>query len=445
MIPTISDLRAWTASRFVRAGAIFIIVCALIIVVLAFKNPILVAARPGVEVEARFAQNYGITSNESKVKIGGVEVGVVKSVEPTQDGGATMTLKLDNEAEELLGSTPWAAIEPLTILGGEYAVNLTPGGEGSYDGTPIPLSRTSTPVELDRILEALPADTRTSLQGTVAGLDTALKNGGREGIRDLTEQGAKVLPPSGRVLTAARGTQPSADLPVLVDSVAVASAEMAGREKEMTSIVNDLDTVSGVLARERSPLATTIERMPATLAATDKGLADLDRTLAKIDTTAKVVTPVGKQATVLLDELSPALSQVDPLLDDLDPLLDDARPATKRLGPVVDETTTVLQTLDGPVLDRVRGPVLDKLGNTWRGSGDYKHSGGGLQADNKMYEEVGYMIANVDRASSPHDAQGAILNFQASFGSATAGPLKLDEFLGALAGQSAAQTGGATP
>ena len=435
MIPTTRDIKAWTSSGTFRAGAIFLVACAVVVVTLAFKNPILISARSGDEVEVMFAQNYGIKGGKSKVKIGGVEVGVVKAVEPTADGGAQATLKIDDEARDLLGSKPAAAIEPLTLLGGEYAVNLEPGGGGQYDGQPIPAARTSTPVELDRILEALPRDTRTALRGTVDRLDKALRKGGKDGLREVIDTGADVLPPAGRVLTSARGTDPEQDLSVLVDSVASASAVLAEQEDAMTGIVTDLDTTSSVLARESGPLAETLHTLPTTLARTDQGLADLHHTLQKLDTTAEVLKPVARNARVLVDRLSPALGQINPLLDDLDPLLDDAYPATAALPPVVDDVDHLLTTVDGPVLDRVRGPILDKLGHTWRGSGTYKYSGGGLQADNKMYEEVAYMITNVARASAPHDAQGAILNFQASFGLATVGPIALDDFLAALAGQ----------
>jgi phospholipid/cholesterol/gamma-HCH transport system substrate-binding protein len=393
-------------------GAALVIVLVAVVTLLFFKTPLLLLARGGETITAEFNQTYNLKPGSTKVKLGGVQVGLVESVTDRPGGRSTVDLKVDRSALKLLGAEPSARIEPLTVLGGAFSVNLEPGPVGSYDGADIPASRTSTPVELDRVLEALPADTRTSLRGTIGNVEETLADGGSSALQDFAAEAPKTLDPGARVLTAARGTVPESDLPVLVRDLGAIGSVLSERTGNLESILDDVDTTTATLASRRSTLSTSIKDLPTALKRTRTGLRDLHGTLNLIDDTADDVRPGLAKLDDLFDELNPALDELDPLLDDAGPLLDDAVPTTRHLPPILTQADSDLSDLKGPVLDRVRGPILDTLGSTWRGSGPYKNSGGGLQADNKMYEELGYMAANIDRGSAVHDPQGAMLNFQ---------------------------------
>jgi len=395
-----------------RRGAAFVVVLATIVTVLFFKTPVLLLARGGETITAEFDQTYNLKPGSTKVKLGGVQVGVVESVADRPGGRSAVELKVDQSAVTLLGAEPRARIEPLTILGGAFSVNLEPGPIGTYDGADIPASRTSTPVELDRVLEALPTDTRAALRGTIGNLEGTLADGGSSALQDFAAEAPKTLDPGARVLTAARGTVPESDLPVLVRNLGAIGTVLSARTDDLASILDDVDTTTASLASRRSRLSDSIDELPTALKRTRTGLKDLHGTLGVIDDTADDVRPGLARLDDLFDELNPALDELDPLLDDAVPLLDDAVPTTRRLPSILRQTHSDLADLKGPVLARVRGPILDTLGSTWRGTGPYKNSGGGLQADNKMYEELGYMAANIDRGSSVHDPQGAMLNFQ---------------------------------
>src|SRR3546814_5956649 len=128
------------------------------------SSDLMVSARGGETIHAEFAQSYGLVDGVTKVKLAGLVVGVVTGVEHTDKGTAMVAMKVDREALDSVGSTPTARIVPLTILGGQYSVELHRGGNGTYDGDTIGLARTEMPVEIDRVLEALPSDTRKSTQ-----------------------------------------------------------------------------------------------------------------------------------------------------------------------------------------------------------------------------------------------------------------------------------------
>lgn len=415
-----------------RTGAVCVAVFALALLGLALKNQIKVALSSGDTVTAVFAENYGLTPGLSKVKVAGLQVGLVTGVEPAEDGTAVVEMKVDEEALATLGSTPSARVVPLTILGGQYSVELHRGGNGAYDGAAIPRERTSTPVELDRILEALPADTRRSTRGVVSGARRTLAEGGRDGVHDVVRTAPEVLPPAGVLLRSLQGENPGNDLPSIVTDLQAFGETLNHRDERLDEILRDLGTTTTVLAAHDRDLDATLEQLPATLAATDRGMARLDGTLDQLGETTTRLRPAIREAGPLLDVLGPTLREARPVVVQLPPLLRDARVAVEQLVPTSVLATRVVDDLRGPVIQRVEGPILDKLGSTWRGTGEYSRSGGGIQADNKFYEEIGYMIANLDRASMTQDAQGSLLNFQAGVGTSTVVPLALDEALAQL-------------
>lgn len=420
-------------SRRARAGAVFIAVIALVLVGLAFKNQIKLAVRGGETVTVEFNGNYGLRAGLSKVKVAGLQVGIVSDIE--YDGGkAIVKMKVDDDAIDALGSEPSARVSPLTLLGGQYSVELVPGGDGEYDGSVITADRTSTPVELDKVLSALPTDTRAATQGMVGKLSDTLKVGGRDGLEDVLEAGPKVLPPAGTVLEAAQGNRPGHDLRDVVTGLQSVADTLADRRAQLTPIVEDLATTSSVLARHSDDLAATVEELPEALDAADQGLGRLDGTLSLLDASTDQLLPTVRRLEPLLDTLGPTLRDARPVVADLPPLLRDARATVARLVPVVDNAQFVVDDIRGPVIERIDGPILDKLGRTWHGKADgpYKHSGGGVQADNKFYEEIAYMITNLDRSSMTQDAQGSLLNFQAGVGTSTLQPIGLDEALANL-------------
>lgn len=400
-------------------GAVFLAVTAVALGLLAAKPTLQTMLRPGSTIEAEFATNYHskLHANETDVKVAGIEVGVVRDVARTERGTVLLSLKVSDDALAVLGSEPTARVTPKTVLGGEYSIELRTGGKpGAFTAESIPLERTSTPVELDRLLEALPAPTRKSLRRVVANFDSTLDRGGSDALRELVAESPDTLRPAADVLRAARGTRPEQDLTELVTNLKATAQALRGRDEQLAEIVGSLSDATDALGDEAGPLADTLAALPSVLDTTRAGMADLRGSLDKATSTAREFRPAARELDPLLKELNPVLAQARPLLRDLTPLLADARPAVDDLVPVAERGTEVLEDLRGPVLDRVNGPILHKINNTWRGSGPYSDSGGGMQGDHKLYEELAYMIVNLDRSSKTQDAQGSLLGFQAGIG-----------------------------
>src|SRR3546814_8690851 len=127
--------------------------------------------------------------------------------------------------------------------------------------------------------------------------------------------------------------------------------------------------------------------MPGTLDSVEVGMAQLDGTLELLDDSTSKLRPTVKELEPLLDELRPTLREARPVLAKLPPITKDAREVPKQLVPAVPVATDIVDNIRDPVIDRVDGPILKKLGQTWHGKDEYKHSGGGDQAENLFYED----------------------------------------------------------
>lgn len=404
-------------------GLIALAVTALVAVVLYFKPTVATYLASGGSLQAEFKENYlgKLFPGETSVKLSGIESGTVSDVEYTDRGTTLVTMNVDDGILEKIRSKPTAAITPRTLLGGLYSIELRPGGpEGDFpDGDLIPLKRTSLPSGLDRITEALPRPTRQAVQDVVKNADAALAAGSKEELGKLLDTAPDTLAPAGKVLRAARGTRPGVDLPQLVTNLESASQAINRREGQLDSVLDNLDRTTGVLAAQSRPLADTISDLPATLRETRGGVTKLGGSLDRLTTTAESFRPAAQELDPLLAELDPVLTEARPLVEQLRPLLADARPAVDQLVPVSEKATSVVDDLRGPVLQRVKGPVLDTVMNTYRGTGPFEGSGDGFQADHKFYEELGYLVTNLDRGSKTQDPQGSLLSFQVGVGPLT--------------------------
>ncbi|MBZ5735309.1 MlaD family protein [Nocardioides sp. TRM66260-LWL] len=421
-------------TRRARRGLALLVVIAVVITGLAFKSQIKARLSGREVIRAEFAQNYNLQPYISKVKMAGLQVGVVTGVDRTDAGTALVTMRIDDSARDRLGDHPSARVAPLTILGGQYGVELTPGGSGPFAEGVIPVDDTATPVELDQILDALPADTRTATRGLVRNTNRVLEQGGSQGLRRLSGIAPGVLPDAGSLLRGLQGTRPTQDLASLVTYLQSTAEVLDQRRTRVGAMIDDLDRTSAALSSSSDDLAATIAQMPSTLDATDRGVTKLDRTLQRLGRTTRAITPAVERLGPLVEVLQPTLREARPTVAQLPPIVARAQRIIAQLVPTASDATAVVDAVRGPVIKRVDGPILDYLAHTWRGkkNGPYPNSGGGIQADNKMYEEIAYMIVNLDRASMTQDAQGSLLNFQAGVGLSTIQPLALDEALAKL-------------
>ncbi|HJX33057.1 MAG TPA: MlaD family protein, partial [Solirubrobacterales bacterium] len=128
----------------------------------------------GYELKATFSNSANIALN-SPVRIAGVEVGRVTST--SRDGDNTDVTFTVEGAGRPIHSDAFAEIRPRIFLEGNFFIELDPGSpsapEMPSDAT-IPVSHTSTAVQLDEVLTALQSPVRADLSRLLESYGEAL-------------------------------------------------------------------------------------------------------------------------------------------------------------------------------------------------------------------------------------------------------------------------------
>src|SRR3954466_11300712 len=103
----------------------------------------------------------------SAVRIAGVEVGKVKSVETlSRDGKARMEIEVQKKGLPLHKDAQ-IKLRPRIFLEGNMFVDIQPGSPESPElksGETVPANHTSAPVQFEEVLRTLQSDTRHDLQ-----------------------------------------------------------------------------------------------------------------------------------------------------------------------------------------------------------------------------------------------------------------------------------------
>jgi ABC-type transporter Mla subunit MlaD len=284
----------------------------------------------GYELEATFANGVNISKN-SPVRIAGVEVG--KVISAGRDGDATEVTFTVDESGRPIHEDAFAQIRPRIFLEGNFFIELDPGSPSAPEmdsGATIPVTHTSTAVQLDEILTALQSPVRADLARTLEGLGTALnepptaeedarqlpevrgKTGG-EAINGIFKYGGDAGRYSAQVTDAFLGTSPH-DLSRLIAGTSRTFGAFAQSEADLQGLIENFETFTGALAAQSSNLETTIQRFAPTLDTAETSLVNLNRTLPPLRAYALELEPAVAELPDLIAAGKPFLKQARPLL-----------------------------------------------------------------------------------------------------------------------------------
>jgi phospholipid/cholesterol/gamma-HCH transport system substrate-binding protein len=284
----------------------------------------------GYELNATFANSANIAKN-SPVRIAGVEVGKVISAE--RDGDATNVRFTVDEAGRPIHEDAFAAVRPRIFLEGNFFVDLDPGSPSAPEmdaGATIPVSRTSTAVQIDELLTALQSPVRADLSRLLEGLGTAYTHEpsaaedatqlpeikgrtGAEGLNDALKYGGDAGRYSAQVTNAFLGTQ-QRDLSRLVAGAGRTFGAFASREADLQSLIENFNVFTGALAAQSTNLSSTVQLLAPTLKTARASFVSLNRTLPPLRTYAIQLTPAVAALPDLISASKPWLAQVRPLL-----------------------------------------------------------------------------------------------------------------------------------
>jgi phospholipid/cholesterol/gamma-HCH transport system substrate-binding protein len=363
----------------------------------------------GHKVHLEFASANQIAP-DAPVRIAGVNVGKVESIEAGPNHTADVTVSLDDEALPL-HTDATARVRPRTFLEGAFFVDLTEGSPSAPelpDGGVIPVGQTSDPVQLDQILTSLQPPVRESLRSTLRGLAAAMSKGGPSAINHTIPILPPLLRDSAVVGDAFTGTGPN-DLAGAVKSSSKVVNALAADRPRLGSLVSSFSTVAAALSSRQRQLGETIgglddvlRESPATLDAIDAATPDADRLVS-------AARPLLRQAPGVINPTVPLSGQLQKLLRpaQLPALVSLAAPTVSSLAGAAPDTTVAFAGLRAPAscllhnaLPTLRTPVDD----------------GDLSTGQPVYRELLYSLAGLASASRNFDGNGFATRYYAGFG-----------------------------
>ena len=212
------------------------------------------------------------------LRVMGVQIGEVTAVVPD---GNSVRVEMVYDQEYKLPADAKAAVVTPTLVADRYVQVFPAYGKGAAlpDGADIPLERTQTPIELDRMFRALDdlAVTLGPKEGSTSGgaLDNLLTAGSKalDGNGELGSTTIRNL--SGAAETFARNRGPLFDN---VRALAELTDTLAANDATVESFLKSLTAVSGQLEGEREELRTMLASLARVLG-TVKGFVHENRAI----------------------------------------------------------------------------------------------------------------------------------------------------------------------
>jgi phospholipid/cholesterol/gamma-HCH transport system substrate-binding protein len=333
----------------IAAMVVFALSCfgLLLFLWLAFGGPIPLKPK-GYRVNASFAEATQLAT-EADVRISGVPVGRVKTIEPDKETGrSTVVIELESRYAPL-PSDARAILRQKTLLGETY-VELTPGSEGAppvADGGTLAESQVSPTVQLDEIYRTFDADTRLAFQTWMQEQAKAIGDHGRDvndalgNLAPFAEDAAELVDILNRQEGAVRS---------LVSNTGVVFEALTERDGQLRSLIENSNRVFQATAARDEQLKETFVALPT-----------FERESAQ---TLERLAEFSVDTDPLVTQLRPAARELSPTLQDLGALSPDLEALFRELGPLIDASRTGLPAAER-VLEDAR-PLIAQLDPTMR-------------------------------------------------------------------------------
>ncbi len=396
------------------------------------------------ELHAVFKNAVNIRK-DSPVRIAGVNVGKVESVNSVCDNGLTgncesnysdVTFTVDSNGQPI-HSDAQIEIRPRIFLEGNFFLDVSPGSPSAHSlssGDTIPVTQTSTAVQLDQILTSLQAPDRANLQKLLEGYGTALTHKptaaddvtqdplvqgktAAEAINQSFTYGATAARDSAIVSQALQGTAPH-DLSNLIAAQARVFGSLTSHESQLQGLISNFNTVAGALASESGNLQRTIRLLGPTLAIAEPSLRHTNATLPYLRAFARDLTPGIKELPATIAVSQPWIDQTAALLskNELGYVASQLRAAGPGSGKAAADGRGLFSQIGllSGCVDNVLLPTSDVV---------LSDSGGGYNFNSNVpnFKEFGYVTTGLAGESDPFDGNGPSLRFFSAGGPAPPG------------------------
>ncbi len=293
------------------------------------------APPPGnYRVRAIFENAFSVIPGED-VKVAGVKVGKVDSLDVTPDQKAAVVLRIDRAGFKDFRRDAECTIRPQSLIGEKF-VECTPT-QPRPDGAPappslrritrgegrgqylLPVAQTSRPVDLDLLANVvrLPEQQRLSII--------------------LNELGTAVAGRGGELRRAIRNADPA------LKETDKVLAILGGQNRTLEGLARDSDRIMAPLARDRTQAADFVSQAGTVATATAAKDTALEQNIRKLPGFLRQLRPTMTRLGSLSDEMTPVLGDLDAVAPDLNrfvlqlgPFSQAADPALQRLGDTTD-------------------------------------------------------------------------------------------------------------
>ncbi len=266
------------------------------------------------------------------VKIAGVRVGQVESLDVTEDKKAAVVLRIDEPGFQDFRTDATCTIRPQGLIGEKFVecdptlprregtepppeLEVVPEGEPGAGQRLLPVERTGKPVDIDLLNDSLRLPYRERLSLIINELGTAVAGRGGE-LREVVKRLNPGLRETDKVLKI-----------------------LADQNRVLADLAVQSDTALAPLARDRERVAGFIEGADTTLKAQANASQALEDSLEKLPTFLQELQPTMQQLESLSDEAIPVVAdleavapQISAFIEGLGPFSTAAIPATTSLG-----------------------------------------------------------------------------------------------------------------
>jgi len=371
----------------------------------------------------------------SPVRIAGVNVGKVKSVDRYKDTNLTDVTMEINGAGLPIHRDATLKIRPRIFLEGNFFVDLRPGSPSAPevpDGGTIGSAQTATPVQLDQLLTALQSDQRADLQTVLQQYGKALDSTptaeqdltldsdvrgktGAQGLNGSYTYGPDALRGAALVNSALLGTQPH-DLSRMIAGIARLTTALRTRETALQDLIGNFNTTAGAFAAQSTALTQAVGLLGPTLTAADAAFKSLDASFPGTRGFARDFLPAVRETPVTVAAAYPWIAQTRALLrqDELGGLLDQLQPATADLARLEGESLTFLPQLD--TANRCFAKAIIPAGNigVQDGTNTTRRADGSIVEN---YKEFWYTMVGLAGEGANFDSNGSAIRTSLGGGS----------------------------
>jgi phospholipid/cholesterol/gamma-HCH transport system substrate-binding protein len=323
---------------------------------LAFGGPIPLKPR-GYQFQVSFGEATQLAV-EADVRVSGVPVGKVKTIDPDPQSGRSVAVVEMDERYAPLPRDSRAILRQKTLLGETY-VELTPGNPQRgmlEEGGALPAAQVSPTVELDEIFRAFDLRTRQAFQTWMQAQSQAVDGRARDisdvlgNLEPFAQDADEIL----QVLNSQEGA-----VRQVVRNTGVVFDALSERRGQLGSLIRNSNRVFTTTAQRDAELRDLFRVFPTfnreaeqTVDRLTQFAVDTDPLVTQLRPAAREFSPTFRQLELLAPDLRALFRDLDPLitasergLPALRQFLQDLRPALGEFDPVLKQLNPILNFL----------------------------------------------------------------------------------------------------